>query len=177
MLILLLTILYAIISCSKPQKEVPLLPGQEIPSFTVQLCNGEQLKTESLKGKPTIVVFFNVINLHSRHVLEEMQRLYNHWGTTVNFLAVACSGRSEDINSVWNTLHYTLPVTTEHEADLCSRFCGTKDISVPQVFCVSEEGLVECHYDKEQLMDIHIVETDFVIPQIYKIIEKECKTN
>ena len=71
------------------------LKGKELPKFALTLLNGEELDSESLKGKPTLInLWFTMCSpcIQEMPLLNEIQ---SQFGTEVNFIAVTFEKQSE----------------------------------------------------------------------------------
>ena len=60
-LVLYILIVFATVACVNDKEEPvwSLQPGDRLPDFEVVMSDGRRITTESLKGKHSVIVFFN----------------------------------------------------------------------------------------------------------------------
>ncbi len=75
--------------------------GNLIPDFSLKDENGKVITRDSLKGKPSVLIFWG-INCHTcHHELPNINKLYKKYKGKVNFYAIVVD--SDDVNELKET--------------------------------------------------------------------------
>ena len=174
LLLLILSIIAASLSCNKTLRNTHLLPGDSVPDFIVFLADGNPVTKESLSGKPSVIVIFDVFSQKNRDMLCEMQRITARWRDNVNVLTVCENGDPQSGALIWNDWGLDIPVAIDGDAKVLRLFNGGNKCNIPQIFCVTSDGKVERYYEEDGKYGYLRIEKEFIIPQI---INTSCEEN
>ncbi len=94
---------------------------EAVPDFTMTNANGVPVTLSSLKGKPTIMNFWATWCPPCREELDSFQKMYDKYGTQVNFVMLNIVSQGDTMTSV-------------------QKFCADKGYTFPLYFDVSGEG-------------------------------------
>ncbi len=151
---ILLSILIFILigSCNSimddPEDAVSLMPGDKLPYFSVVCHNGETLSTEMLRGKRSVIVFFDTACGDCRKALPEIQKAYDEaMATHPDEVTYICISRNEDAESVqkyWDENNLTLPYSAQTNADVYHLFAN---IGIPRVYISNTDLIIEKTYE------------------------------
>ena len=113
--------------------------GDKLPRFSVVTTTGVQVSDSTLRGMPSVVVFFNTECGDCRKELPVLQKLYEEVGSDVSFL---CIGRKEPVQQVadfWQAQALTLPCAPQPDRTIYELFARH---TIPRVYISDASGVV-----------------------------------
>ncbi|WP_455671938.1 TlpA family protein disulfide reductase [Phocaeicola sp.] len=117
---------------------VELIPGDELPEFSVVMNDGETITDESLRGKTSLIVFFNTGCPDCKKELPVIQRVYDECPE----VTIVCISRNEEAPSIekyWNDNGLTLPYSAQSNADVFHLFAKSQ---IPRIYVVDAELII-----------------------------------
>ena len=116
--------------------------GDKIPAFSVQMSNGLTLTDADLKGKVSVLVFFNTGCPDCRRELPHLQKMSERF-PDVTFICISRAETEESIKSFWATKQLTLPYSAQPDRQLYDAF-GAKGL--PKLYLVNKDHVICCTY-------------------------------
>lgn len=116
-----------------------LKPGDTAPAFSVRMDNGRTITDETLRGTPSVIVFFHTGCGDCRNELPVLQRFYNEYGKTVNVLCISRAESADDVSFYWTTNGLTLPYSAQDDAEIYYRFAKSV---IPRVYIVDRDLVI-----------------------------------
>lgn len=123
-------------------KGADLKVGDALPHFEVTLSNCQKITTESLRGKVSVLVFFNTKCSDCQKELPEVQKVYDSYKSQAENLrpVIACIARAEsaeEIEKYWTEHGLSLPYSAQPDAKVYKLFA---DKGIPLVY-ISDASL------------------------------------
>ena len=130
----------------KEQESLQRLLQNELPNFSLPLLNGGNLWSETLRGKPTVINFWNSNCQACIDETPTLNELKKQYGGQVNFIAITFDSKKEVLDFLSDVpFHYThiieakaytqqlsfwrYPKTFVLDADLIIRYIGKPEAS------------------------------------------------
>lgn len=113
--------------------------GQRVPSFSIELSDGDSVNNNVLEGKPCVIVFFNTSCGDCQRELVELQRVYDEFRDRATFL---CIGRNEEpraVASFWKNHSLSIPYSAQTDRSVFDMFAST---GIPRVYVADGRGVV-----------------------------------
>ncbi len=124
-------------------EDVSLGVGDPCPEFSVTLSDGRQVSTASLRGKQTLILFFNTECGDCRREIPVVQQAYERLtadlGTQPQFLCIARSEGEASVSRFWGDNALTMPVAPQSDASVYHLFAS---IGIPRIYIISPEGII-----------------------------------
>lgn len=121
--------------------------GERIPDFSVTVYNGSVISTESLRGKKSIIVFFNTSCPDCRKELPQIQTVYETIlgnDLPVNLICIARAESAESIISYWRKNSLTLPFSPQKDTAIFNLFA---QYTIPRVYLTDENLVITSQWD------------------------------
>lgn len=153
---LLITIILSLIafiplgSCNKIYDPdiVTLHPGDKLPEFSVICNNGKTLSTEMLRGKKSVIVFFDTSCPDCRKALPEIQKAYDEDMLSrpdeIRYICISRNEGAESVQKYWDENDYTLPYSAQTTADVYYLFAN---IGIPRIYVSNSDLIIEKVYE------------------------------
>lgn len=116
-----------------------VMSGDWLPEFCVRMSDGSMVSPEMLRGRRSVIVFFNTSCEDCRYELPRLQEVYDEWGAEVAFV---CIGREESAATVadyWRREGLSLPYSVQEDRAVYGLFAVH---TIPRMYVVSAEGRV-----------------------------------
>ncbi len=116
-----------------------VMPGDTVPAFTVVMNTGKQLSTDSLRGKQSLIVFFNTDCPDCRRELPVLEEIHSRHKDD---LRIVCISRSEDekhVSNYWKEHGLTLPYSAQPDHRIFDMFAQS---GIPRIYVVDEYLIV-----------------------------------
>lgn len=129
------------ISDNEPAVE-SLKPGDKCPAFSVAMNTGESISSESLRGKKSIIVFFNTSCGDCRKELPEIQKVYDQISShnlDVKLLCIARAETESSIEKFWKENNLTLPYSPQQNRDIYNLFASAM---IPRIYILSPDLII-----------------------------------
>lgn len=117
--------------------------GQPLPEFSVTLADGTEVSSETLKGQPAVIVFFNTGCGDCRKELPTVQRLYDETGQRVRFLCISRGENAESISGYWERNSLSLPYSAQTDRAIYEKFARH---TIPRLYVTDAAGTVRAAF-------------------------------
>lgn len=127
-----------IVDEEEPVEGNELVVGDRIPFFSVVMNNGEKIGNEDLKGKISLIVFFNTACKDCQQELPIVQRFYESYAQ----YPLLCISREEGASSVaeyWKHASFTMPYSAQDNRTVYQLFARQV---IPRIYIIDKEGLI-----------------------------------
>lgn len=113
--------------------------GEEVPDFSVTMNDGRIVGKDSLRGKPSCIVFFNTSCEDCRNELPVLERIYGMYGVggAVNFVPVSREQDKESVGQYWASNGFTMPYSAQTDRTVYNLFASS---GIPRIY-ISDAGL------------------------------------
>lgn len=143
-LLRILTALVAIVAASacvtEPDVDGSLLrPGDAMPQFEVTTLDGVTVTAESLRGRESVIVFFNTTCPDCRRELPAIQRQADA-EPEVYYLCISREEGEADVAAYWAEEGFTMPVSAQPDRRVYSLFATT---GIPRLYRFNAELIIE----------------------------------
>lgn len=119
-----------------------LAPGDSCPEFTIEMNDGEILSSSDLKGRESVIVFFNTGCGDCRRELPEIQKAYDVIQKGDLDIPIICISREEDKESVarfWEANSLTLPYSAQTDRRVYNLFASS---IIPRIYILSPQLII-----------------------------------
>ena len=119
-----------------------LAPGDSCPEFTIEMNDGEILSSSDLKGRESVIVFFNTGCGDCRRELPEIQKAYDVIQKGDLDIPIICISREEDKESVarfWEANSLTLPYSAQTDRRVYNLFASS---IIPRMYILSPQQII-----------------------------------
>lgn len=128
-----------------------LLPGDTLPSFTIDVVvpsadwTAKGISTADLKGKPSLLVFFNTNCPDCQAELPVIQQLYTDLNKKMGVDAphIIAISRAESLSSVeayWKNHELSIPFSAQDNNDLYLKFANH---TIPHIFVSNSQLIIQ----------------------------------
>lgn len=115
-----------------------LAVGDPLPSFSVMMNNGESMSNGHLKGKVSMIVFFNTTCPDCRKELPVLQRFHeNH--PQVPLICISREEIAAPIASYWEQESFTMPYSAQEDRTVYQLFAKQ---GIPRIYIVGPDGII-----------------------------------
>lgn len=125
-----------------PEPKSIVKVGDMLPEFSVVMNDGSTVTTASLRGAPSMIVFFTTSCADCRR---ELPRI-NAYAASHPEVRVVCIARNlteAEIEAFWQAENLTLPYSPQHDAAVYNLFATS---GVPRIYCADPELRVSAIY-------------------------------
>lgn len=140
-IILYISLVFSILFTACVNEEEPevvsVSVGDRCPDFSVILNNGTTVSTSDLKGKKSIIVFFNTGCGDCRKELPEIQKTYDYILTNeldINLICISRAQGEEEISRYWKENNFTLPYSAQNDKSVYNLFASA---IIPRIYIIS----------------------------------------
>lgn len=126
----------------EPEDVWSLQVGDKVPDFSVTLNDGRIVTTESLKGKYSVIIFFNTTCVDCRRELPELQKEYERNLAEDKCVEYICISREEDAASVeafWQGNALTMPYSVQTGRSIYNLFASS---GIPRIYYISPSLII-----------------------------------
>ncbi len=116
-----------------------IAPGHSLPQFSVTTNDGKRISTDSLRGKTSIIVFFNTSCRDCRRELPLLQRLQREQGDNLHILCISRAEKAESVLRFWQQEALTLPFSAQSDREVYHLFARR---GIPKVYIADAGGKV-----------------------------------
>lgn len=113
--------------------------GDTLPVFSLTLNNGGQVATDSLKGRPSLIAFFNTRCSDCRKELPVLQEIYEQWHPYIYIICVSRSESRESIEAFWSEHSLSLPFSAQEDRSIYSLFAQR---GIPKLYISDSSGTI-----------------------------------
>ena len=122
-----------------------LTVGDPLPVFSVLMNNGSIVSNESLKGKVSVIIFFNTNCSDCRKELPIIQQLWETYRENqgVEVVTISREESEKEILTYWKENSLTLPFSPQETREIYSLFASS---IIPRIFIANPEGIIKAAY-------------------------------
>ena len=147
-IIRVVTLIFAVVSVASCGKtSVPfrnVTDGDPLPSFSVVMSDGSVVTDGSLKGMPSVLVFFSPGCPDCKWQFDELQAFVEEQPSVCRVVAVS-RGLADLVPGYMEENGYTFPWSAQEDRSLYDRFSNR---GVPSLYVCDADGIVRfTHYD------------------------------
>lgn len=146
-LILIIALIPLMGGCVKEDEAIwSLQPGDALPQFSVQV-EGKTVTTESLRGKKSVIVFFDTNCKDCRAALPQIQAAYDEALKTDEAVTYLCISREEpswEIQQYWQENNLTLPFSAQTDRKVYNLFASS---IIPRIYVSNANLIIEKVYE------------------------------
>lgn len=116
--------------------------GDRLPDFSVLMNDGSRVSSGSLRGTPSVIVFFNTECADCRRELPVIQKEYDQSLTAGNGVRYVCISREEGTESVmqyWEDNGLTMPFSAQMGREVYDLFASS---GIPRIYRVDSELMI-----------------------------------
>ncbi len=137
-------LLALVAGCVKDEPDAvwSLEAGDKLPEFSVTMNDGRFITTETLRGKESIIVFFNTTCPDCQREFPVLQQEYEQSildGSNVEYVLISREEGSEAIEEYWKNNGLTLPYSAQTDRTVYNLFAT---IGIPRLYYVSPDLII-----------------------------------
>lgn len=122
------------------QKDGSLLhTGDALPDFSCVLNDGRPVTTDSLKGRPSLIAFFNTSCSDCRKELPVLQEIYDQWRPYIYIICVSRTESEASIEAFWKKQQLSLPYSAQTDRSIYSLFAQR---GIPKLYISDSSGTI-----------------------------------
>lgn len=110
-----------------------IMVGDTLPEFSITMNDGRVVSRETLRGKPSCIVFFNTSCGDCRAELPVMEQVYRMYGEggDVTFLAVSREESAESVLGYWTVNELSMPFSAQGDRGIYNLFASS---GIPRIY-------------------------------------------
>ena len=137
--------IFTVVSCIyEKQEEFELVPGDEIPDFSVEMADGSIVTSEQLSSGPSLIMFFHTSCPDCRNTLPSVQKLYDEYKDKITFLLMSREQSRSEIEEYWIEAGYNLPFSPQTGREVYNLFATSR---VPRVYICDKGVILKAYHD------------------------------
>lgn len=127
------------VSEEEKEESTGIRVGDSLPEFSVVMNDGQVVDRETLRGKPSCVVFFNTSCGDCRKEFPVLESIYQVYGVSgrVNFVLISREESSESVAGYWQENGLSMPYSAQTDRSVYNLFASS---AIPRIY-VSDEDL------------------------------------
>lgn len=137
---------------------IELTVGDELPPFEIEMNDGKIMTRDSLRGKNSMIVFFNTDCPDCRKELPVLQIFWERYREYVAMVCISREEKSDKIEKYWKENGLTLPYSAQQDRTIYNLFART---SIPRIYEVGENLIIRRIYTDNPLATLEELETDY----------------
>lgn len=147
-----LMIMNSCVTDDEPDNFRSLTVGDSLPNFTVVLNNGETVNPEILKGKVSLIVFFNTSCGDCRRELPEIQVVYEELkqDPEIKIFAISRAQENRSIEEYWKENHLTIPYSAQNDRKIYNLFAQSV---IPRIYIADSQGIITAAFGDKDMPD------------------------
>jgi len=138
------------VSCIKENPGGSLLKsGDMMPDFSIILNDGTEIYSSGLKGKPSVIIFFETTCEDCQRELPHLQQAYDAFrtnGDDITFLCVARTQTATEVDEYWASTDLTMPWAAPGSRSVYSKFAAD---GIPRTYIFNASGLLSYQFGPE----------------------------
>lgn len=133
--------------------------GEPLPEFSVVMNTGEEINTSSLKGKVSMIVFFNTGCGDCRQELPVVQRLWDFYegNSDVKILLISREQSEASVSAYWAENGFTMPYSPQETREVYNLFA--KSI-IPRIYIADKDRIIKMQYGDNNMPDLATLKAD-----------------
>ena len=120
--------------------------GSNIPPFSITLNDGRTIDTDTLKGKPAIIVFFHTGCIDCQKELPLLQKAYDQWNSQIQLICISRAENKESIEQFWNRKKLTIPYSAQPDRHIYHLFAHK---GIPKIYITDHTGKVRAFFSEK----------------------------
>lgn len=127
-------------------------PGDRCPDFTVMMDDGQTVTAGSLRGRRSMIVFFETSCPDCQRELPVIESVYRQVADRGD-VSIICISRTQDRASVadyWQANGLTLPYSAQSTADVYHLFASS---IIPRIYIIDQELTITAAYSDDPMPD------------------------
>lgn len=122
--------------------------GDSLPQFSVTLNDGSTLSSASLRGKVSVIEFFNTGCPDCRESLPMLQEVWRRYegNPAVVVAAIAREETRAEIENYWRQENLTIPFSPQSDRSVYNLFAT---VGIPRIYVSNPEGIIVMAYGPE----------------------------
>lgn len=133
--------------------------GEVIPAFNVTTLDGTTTSSDTLLGKPSVIVFFDTTCPDCQRQIPEIETVWREFKGSIGTIAIAREQGPDPVRDYWHGNGLTMPVAAPGNRETFNLFDRGSKSGVPQVYVTDKEGRVTLYgNDKNILTTIMITD-------------------
>lgn len=137
---------------------IELTVGDELPPFEIEMYDGKILTRDSLRGKNSMLVFFNTDCPDCRKELPVLQIFWERYHEDVTLACISREEKTEKIAKYWKENGLTLPYSAQQDRAIYNLFART---SIPRIYIADRNLIITRVYTDNPLATLEQLETDY----------------
>ena len=121
-----------------PDGTVELKVGEKLPDFFILMHNKTPLSTSDLRGRCSVIIFFNTDCPDCQRELPVIQKVYDAYGSKLRFVGISRKEADAHVQKYWEEHGFSLPYSAQEDAHIYHMFAKS---GIPRVY-ISDENLV-----------------------------------
>jgi len=126
-----------------------LKTGVTMPVFNIILNDGTEIDSSDLRGKPSVIIFFETGCIDCQRELPHMQQAYDvlcAGGDNVNFFCVARTQTVAEVDEYWTSTGMTIPVSAPGSRSIYNKFAID---GIPRTYIFDSSGHLSYQFGPE----------------------------
>jgi peroxiredoxin len=140
-LLVLLSLVGFISGCIlEDNKGTEIRVGDSLPEFEVVMNNGDLVSDSSLKGTPSMVMFFHTSCPDCQQTLPVVQKIYEEYSPKdFKIVLISREDTNDDIRAYWEENGLNLPYSAQEDRSVYKLFASSR---IPRIYMSDENGTV-----------------------------------
>lgn len=122
--------------------------GDRLPEFSLVLNTGKTITTDSLRGKVSMLVFFNTNCNDCRVELPVVNAVASGFGDEINVVCISREEGEQEVSSYWQENSLTLPYSSQDDSEIYKMFATS---GIPRIYVANENLIVTYTFDDNPL--------------------------
>lgn len=122
--------------------------GDRLPEFSLVLNTGKTITTDSLRGKVSMLVFFNTNCNDCRVELPVVNAVTSGFGDEINVVCISREEGEQEVSSYWQENSLTLPYSSQDDSEIYKMFATS---GIPRIYVADENLIVTYTFDDNPL--------------------------
>lgn len=112
-------------------------PGDRLPNFSIQMSDGRTITTDSLCGRPALLIFFNTHCATCRKELPRLEKL--HQSIPLRMLAISREEPDSSIRHFWQANNLSIPYAPQAGRQIYRQFAIRY---IPRLYLTDSTGCI-----------------------------------
>lgn len=130
--------------------------GDRLPEFSLVLNTGKTITTDSLRGKVSMLVFFNTNCNDCRVELPVVNAVASGFGDEINVVCISREEGEQEVSSYWQENSLTLPYSSQNDNSIYKMFATS---GIPRIYIADKNLIVTYTFDDDPMPDKHTLTT------------------
>lgn len=122
--------------------------GDGLPWFSIELEDGTLINRDSLKGRVSLILFFNTACGDCRNELPIVQHLYESYGGDICFVCISREQTETSVREYWDQQALTLPFSAQPDRSIYNLFATN---AIPRIYIADSLCVVRASFTDNPL--------------------------